>query len=334
MTLEAARQKAIQHRAQMVLTAEDPFASRKENILTLREYSQTYLNGYAKANKRPHSIEDDECGLRIYILPVLGHMKLNVIHRRDVAALHYSLSEKPYRANRVLALLSKIFNLAIDDGYRTDNPVKGIKHYHEESRTRWLNSEELSKLVTVLKAEENQLSATAVLFLMATGARKMEALSAKWEHFNLESKLWIKPADITKQKRTHIVELSDYAISLLDSIKDRDSEFVFYNSRLKMPLKDLKTFWDTVRVKAGLDGVRIHDLRHTYASMLINEGYSLEVVGELLGHSNLETTRRYAHLLPSTRRGATDRVGTVLKNVESNVESKHSKIADQIVVIH
>jgi len=327
MSLDTARQRAIQYRAKMVLSSEDPFVDRYKDIPTLNEYSQTYLNGYAKANKRPHSIIDDECGLRLYILPTLGHMRLNTVHKRDVAALHYSLADKPYRANRALALLSKIFNLAIDDGYRVDNPVKGVKHYNEEPRTRWLSIDETSRLAVVLKADEHRVGGLAILFLLATGARKGEALNATWNQFRLDQKLWIKPASCTKQKKEHVVELNDYAMSLLAELKkDNPSPYVFYYSRLQSRLKDLATFWQRIRLKAELPNVRIHDLRHTFASQIINQGFSLEVVGELLGHSNLSTTRRYAHVLSSTRKAATDIVGKILQEtVQSTVPSPQSQ---------
>jgi len=307
--------KLVLERKQQQLVGSNTSPLKERQVPGLAEYCQHYLDGYAKARKRSHSVRDDQSAIRLYIVPAFGDKKIDEIKKSDIANLHYKMCATPYRANRVLALLSTIFGLAVGDELRGDNPVKGIERYPEEPRQRWLGEGELKRLIQVLEVHPSQLNATALLLMIATGARKMEVLGARWSEFDLEAGVWTKPSTATKQKRAHIVELNDYAVSLLKAQKlAAVSEFVFCNPKTGLPLRDLKPFWRDVCTQAGLVDVRIHDLRHTFASMLANKGVALEVIGQLLGHSSLETTMRYAHLLPSTRREAANKVGEVILN--------------------
>lgn len=315
ISVENGRKKSIRLLGQ-VLDGRDPIDERQKRfeIPTVREFADHYLNDYAKTNKRPSSILNDENNLKLRIIPAWGHLKINTVQKRDILTMHSSMSHVPTTANRQLALLSKFFNLAIDEGYRADNPVRGIKRYPEQIRERWLSNEEISRLAAVLRTEQNQVGSLAILFLLATGARKGEALNATWDQFRLEEKLWIKPAACTKQKKCHILQLNDYAINILRTLKaNNPSPYVFYYPREKGHPKDLSTFWRSVCAKAKVTDAHIHDLRHTFASQIINAGYSLEVVGELLGHTNLSTTRRYTHLQDRLKREVVDSIGKGLE---------------------
>lgn len=279
------------------------------NLPTFDELTQDYLERHGQ-RKRAKSLSEDQRILKSYILPVFGSMKVSNISRRDIEDLHMCLGTRPYQANRALALLSKMFSLAISWGWRGDNPVRGIPKYQEEKRDRWLNGEELQRLWSVLDGRSSHLSSYVFKFLALTGARKGEVLQATWDQFDLEKGIWTKPSHLTKQKKTEYLPLSEKAIDVLIQVKKITSHqrgaYVFPGKVEGQPIKELKTFWKTVLKAANLENVRIHDLRHTHASHLVSSGLSLSIVGKLLGHTQPSTTQRYAHLADEPLRQAAE----------------------------
>lgn len=287
---------------------------------TVRELADDYIERHAVPNKRPKGVRDDQAMLDKVILPRLGRRKVSAIGRRDIEALHLEHADRPYRANRLLALLSKMFSLAIEWGWRSDNPVRGIKRFQEQKRDRWLNDNELARLWRILEEHPNRRAAGAIQLQLLTGARLGEVLSAERTAFDLDRGVWTKPAHQTKQHRTEHVPLSPQALDLVAAILDREPAglpWLFPGKVPGQPLKDVKKFWRSVMQKAGIEGYRRHDNRHTYASHLVSGGLSLEVVGRLLGHTSPETTKRYAHLADDPLRRATEMFGA--KFVKSNV---------------
>jgi integrase len=279
---------------------------------TVRNLADDYVERHAVPNKRPKGIKDDRAMLEKVVLPKLGKRKVAEITRRDIEALHITYVDRPYRANRVLALLSKMFNLAIEWGWRLDNPARGVKRFQEEKRDRWLSDQELERLWSVLENHPNRRAANAIQLQLLTGARLGEVLSARREAFDLERGVWTKPSHQTKQRKTEYVPLSPQALDLVASIlgeQDTDELWLFPGNVPGQPLKDLKKFWSGVMEEAGIEGYRRHDNRHTYASHLVSDGLSLEVVGRLLGHTSPETTKRYAHLADDPLRRATELFG-------------------------
>jgi integrase len=276
---------------------------------TLRAFSEEYLTEYAIPRKRPRSVADDKAMLDRLILPKLGSRRVADISPRDVQSLHNGLKKTPYQANRVIALLSKIFNLAIRSGIRHDNPVKGVERFQEERRDTWLTEQELARLFEALANHSNQKAANAARLQILTGARIGEVLSARWEDFNFERGVWTKPTHHTKQKKREHVPLSSAAMSLLAEMHDqtnRSQSLLFPGRDEGEPLGEIRRFWREIRLAAGLEGYRMHDNRHTFASHLVSEGLSLEIVGRLLGHTNPLTTKRYAHLADSPLRAAAE----------------------------
>jgi integrase len=243
-------------------------------------------------------------------------MKVANISHQDIEKLHTSLGERPYQANRVVALLSKMFSLAITWGLREDNPTRGIQKYQEEKRDRWLNEEELQRLWSVLDSYPKHITAYFVKFLILTGARKGETLQATWDQFDLEKGIWRKPSHLTKQKKTEYLPLSDKALSILKETKKLigKSQYVFPGHIEDQPMKEPKRFWTTVTKAAELENIRIHDLRHTHASHLVSSGLSLSIVGKLLGHTQAATTQRYAHLADAPLRQAAELFSTKVGN--------------------
>lgn len=300
-----------------VARGDDPARARQEarKAPMMQHLTDDYLERHARPNKRPISVRDDLAMIEKIILPALGSKKIKDVSRRDIESLLISMQKTPYRANRVRALLSKMFSLAKAWDWRAENPVEGIQKFQEEKRDRWLREEELKRLVTVLAEHPNQRNANIIRLLILTGARKSEVLTATWDQFELERGVWTKPAHTTKQKRIEHVPLSGAAATLLSAIKANratqvpESPFLFPGDVPGQPMKEIKRFWEEVRDAAGLEKVRIHDLRHTFASHLVSSGVSLPIVGRLLGHTQPQTTQRYAHLADDPLREATEGFG-------------------------
>ena len=292
---------------------------------TMKEFAADYLEQHAIPKKRPRSVENDRSMLDRIILPRLGSKKVNAVRSRDIHALHVAMKNSPYQANRVLALMSKMFSLAIKWGWRRDNPVKGIERFHEERRERWLSDEELGRLLNVLSTHPNQRAANAVRFQLLTGSRIGEVLSARWSDIDLSRGVWIKPSHHTKQKRREHLPLSAPALALLAEMQERadaGERFLFPGNAPDKPLQGIKKFWRGITEQAGLDDYRLHDNRHTHASHLVSSGLSLEIVGRLLGHTNPLTTKRYAHLADDPLRAAAERFGSKMDALQDTREAE------------
>lgn len=198
VTTEEARALARKHLAS-VAHGEDPVQAKQQtqNLFSMQDLARDYIERHGQ-KKREKSLKEDSKLLRNIIMPSLGSLKVAHVSRREIESLHLRLKDTPYQANRVIALLSKMFSLAVSWGWRTDNPAQGIEKYQEEKRDRWLNDDELQRLWSVLDKYPENTTAYVFKFLLLTGARKGEALQATWDQFELEKGRWIKPAHLTK----------------------------------------------------------------------------------------------------------------------------------------
>jgi integrase len=246
-------------------------------------------------------------------------MPVTDVTHADIEKLHRRLARTaPSAANRAVAVVGKMFALAVKWGMRVDNPVRGIEQVPEHPRERYLSAQELARLGGVLDVHPERASANAVRLLMLTGARRNEVLSATWDQFDLAIATWTKPHAATKQARTHRVPLSPPAVALLAEMRMTATDrFVFPGQTPDRPLVEIKRFWAAACRQAGIEGVRLHDLRHTYASVLASSGLSLPIIGALLGHSQASTTQRYAHLLDDPLRQATATAAKVITGGEA-----------------
>jgi integrase len=328
LTLDQARIKAREWKA-LAKNGVDPSRFKEETGRTIADLCSRYLDVHAT---RKRSGEDDKSKVAQHILPRLGRRLINDVGFSDIESLHRALKATPYAANRTVALLSKMFALAIKWEWAKKNPVIGIERYPEERRERFLNGNEIKSLSLALvdyvasasRPSEARKVADIIRMLMLTGARRSEVLSATWGMFDLDSGVWIKPSSHTKQKKSHRVPLSPPARQLLEEIRTRgeDATYLFPSRRgSKHPhITEMKKSWARICEIAGLEGVRIHDLRHTYASILVSGGASLPLIGALLGHTQVQTTQRYAHLMDDPLREATTKVGDVIaENRTANV---------------
>tara|TARA_R110002095_G_scaffold191831_1_gene169523 strand:- start:380 stop:1537 length:1158 start_codon:yes stop_codon:yes gene_type:complete len=287
----------------------DPSALRKakRSIPTFAEFSEEYLRVYAKSEKRANTYVAEERILNSTLVKRLGYHSLDSITTRELQKIHNEFKDRPYQANRIRSLLHIMFNLAIKWEIITGNPASALQKYREEKRTRWLKDEEVQNLCIVLDSYRNQNIANIFRILLLTGARKNEVLKAQWNEFDFKREVWTKPAHNTKQAKMEHIPLSSQALELLKQMKleAEGSPFLFPGKVPGQPLKEIKKAWETIRQSANIADVRIHDLRHTYASHLVSSGLSLSIVGKLLGHTKTATTQRYAHLADEPLRKAT-----------------------------
>lgn len=315
LTADQAR-KLAQTKLADVAYGRDPAAEMKNarEAPTVKELCDDYIKLHAEPYKRPSSVKDDKRFINKVIIPKFGTEKVAFVARRDIEALILSYKKQKPTANRIRALLSKMFNLAIQWNWRTDNPVKGVMKFPEEKRTRWLSLEELERLNDALAKTENTRAANAVRLLILTGARRSEVFKATWDQFDLDRGTWTKPSHLTKQKRTETIPLSTPAQMLLNDLaEDRDKKcpFVFPGNANGKPLNDIKKFWHDICEEAELKDIRLHDLRHTFASHLASGGLSLSIIGKLLGHTQASTTLRYAHLADESLRAASNQFADI-----------------------
>lgn len=309
ITTEQAREKATQLALKVSAGGDPAVKVPVTNAVnpTITELAEKYLTLHAENEKRPKSIKEDKAMFKNYILKEFGNKKVSAITSEDIQILHARLNKKRIRSNRILSLLHKMFNLAIQWKWRTDNPASGIKKYQENKRTRWLQEDEMKSLLAVLDTYPDQGIVNIIRLLILTGARKHEVLEATWDQFDLKRGVWIKMAHTTKQKKMEHVPLSPPALAIIKEIAEKkdDSVFLFPGKVKGKPITTIAKSWSTIRKKANLKDFTIHDIRHTYASHLVSSGLSLKIVGKLLGHTQASTTERYAHLADEPLREAT-----------------------------
>lgn len=222
----------------------------------------------------------------------------------------------PVRANRTGEVLRKMFTYAVSWGWRDDNPAASFHRRIENPRERFLTLDEIRKLAEALDAAEDRRAADVLRLCMLTGARVGEVRQARFEHFHLEHLTWSKPASMTKQRKVHRLPISDEAASIVRQrllLVPKGCLFLFPGDTPGQPIQEIRRFWAGIQKKVGIPEVRVHDLRHTFASLLVSGGASLEMIGKLLGHSQMQTTQRYAHLMDSPLRAGVDAVASAFR---------------------
>ncbi len=222
----------------------------------------------------------------------------------------------PIRANRLGEVLRKAFNLSIEWGWRDDNPANGFYRRVESPRERFLTKPEIDRLAAALDKAEDQRAAGIIRICMLTGARVGEVRQSRFEQFNLDLMIWTKPAATTKQRKMHRVPISEDVAAIVRQRKlvvPETSPWLFPGDVPGQPVIEIRRFWKNIQREAQIEDVRIHDLRHTFASLLVSGGASLEMIGKLLGHTQMQTTQRYAHLLDAPLREGVNAVAGVFR---------------------
>ena len=312
LSLDQARRQAERLRGRIAL-GEDPGQERAElrKVPTFAEFMADRYMPFVKGYKK--SWQSDDCYLRHHLLPAFGKKHLDEITKHDVIVFHHGMRTKGYAlgtCNRCLILLRYAMNLAVrwEIPGVTTNPTKDVALFENPNKKeRFLSQEEAQTLYEAVCRSDNPMLRYIVPMLILTGARKREVLDAKWEDFDLAARQWRIP--VTKSGKPRHVPLSTGAIHLLASVpRHENCPWTFANPKTGKPYVSFYISWNTARIAAGLADVRIHDLRHSFASFLVNAGRSLYEVQKILGHTQVKTTQRYAHLSQGTLIDAADQV--------------------------
>jgi integrase len=302
-----------------VAAGEDPSRERQElrAAPTVSELCQRFLVEHSQVKNKPGTFYNYRLLVDRFLIPALGDRKVTEISPSDIHQLHHQLRQTPYQANRLVGLAGKVFAMAERWGYRPigTNPVRGIDRYKERRRERYLSTEEFARLADVLiKAERDQTemptAIAAIRLLIATGCRLNEILCLKWQDVDLGRRI-LKLADTKTGPQT--IHLNALAVEVLNQIPRQSSNpYVIWGLNEGQHLINLQKPWRRMRKQAGLDDVRLHDLRHSFASVAAGLGEGLPMIGKLLGHSQPATTSRYAHLAEDPVRVATERIGMAI----------------------
>ena len=319
LTVEECRREAKRLLAELALgkdPAEAKQAERKRK-LTFDLAIDLFLDEHVRAKRVGRTAEEYSRLLDRHARKALGAKAIDAITHTDIARLHAAMSAVPYAANRLVAVLSKFFNWCEAREFRSEysNPCRHIDKYREEARNRFLSSEELMRLGTVLQSPEvaqkcSVYAIAAIRLLTLTGARLNEILTLEWSFIDMEHRLLRLPRSKTGARTIH---LNDAAIDVLRSIPRIDGNpYVICGTRTGQHLVNLQKSWRHIRHIAGLDDVRIHDLRHSFAAVAASSGLSLPMIGALLGHTQAQTTKRYAHLAENPLKAANENVGSLI----------------------
>tara|TARA_R110002111_G_scaffold55408_9_gene95277 strand:+ start:2229 stop:3398 length:1170 start_codon:yes stop_codon:yes gene_type:complete len=310
MSLNEARARVNQLKNE-IAAGNDPRekALAKKAVPTFADFFIEHYLPHVKPRKR--SWNKDESMFRVRLNDVFGKKRLNQISRREVVSFHTRLLEvdglSPASCDHHLKLLRRMLNLAVEWKMLEKNPLTRIQLYKEDNKVEnYLDEEQLKRLLKVLHTDSNRMTCNVMLFLLSTGARLNEALSAKWSQVDRENRVWVISAKNSKSKKVRSVPLNQSALDVLTQLGTEEHEYLFMSNRSDTHLKEVHTGWKTLREKAGLPHLRIHDLRHSFASFLVNNGRTLYEVQQILGHSVPTVTQRYSHLSAKTLLSATD----------------------------
>jgi len=325
LTTEEAREEARRALARAAMGG-DPQRVKAERRaeMTVRELCELYMEE-GTATKKETTLQIDRIRIKRHINPRIGNMKVTDVARADIQRLMIDVGNGNIRkdatphtrggkgaAARTVGLLGGIFNFAVEYGFIEQSPVRGVKRYRDNRRDRFLSPAELARLGDVLSALEKDGAdprhITILRLLALTGARKSEIACLRWSELYLDRGL-LRLRDSKTGPKT--IALGAPALELLSAIKPNGSKYLFPDRRrTDQPTANLDWAWVRIRSKAGLDDVRIHDLRHTFASAGLASGEGLPLIGKLLGHAHVATTSRYAHLADDPLQAAANRIST------------------------
>jgi len=309
ITLAAARKQARALKADFLANGVDPVAAAKldDTAMTLDEFWVDHYLPFASPRKR--SIRRDKQLYRIQIQPTFGQTRLDQITRQKILALatfHKNSGLAGASADHVTKLIRRLMTLAVEWDFLAKNPASRIQLFNIDNQVEnYLDDQQLQQLMKVLLTDDNRPVCLIAQFLLATGCRLTEALTAEWALIDRQNRIWRVSASNSKSGKSRTVPLTDAALNVLDQIGTEGSfEEVFVNLRTGKRYTHIRHTWHRLRKKACLPWLRLHDLRHTFASMLVNSGQTLYAVQQCLGHADSRVTQRYSHLSSQTLQDA------------------------------
>lgn len=307
----------------------DPGADRKARLkaslagqTTVAQFAERWLAEHVQLKLKPRTAADYEKLVAQRIKPALGTLTIAGVSREDVLQLHAAMSAIPRRANYTISTFRAMMSFAEDLGLREagSNPAKRVKLYRESNRERFLNETEIAKAAAAITAAEQAgkigpHAAAGLRLCLFTGARSGEITAAKWAHVDWRRNIIRLPDSKTNEPRT--IHLSAAALAVVKSV-EHVGPYIVAGAVDGAPFKNLGRSWIVARKFGGLDDVRLHDLRHSYASLAAGKGVSLQMIGKLLGHRVPATTQRYAHLARDAAAAVNDELGdAMLKAIEA-----------------
>jgi integrase len=334
MSLSQARSEALQTLAAM-RGGVDPTAERKARLrasaaktVTVKDLSDRWLTEFVVPKLKPRTVLDYRQLLSGRVLPALGNLTVVEIDRAHIERLHLDLKNTPRRANYAVTVVRALLSFAVRHGLRTNNPAAGIKLYRENKRERFLSEAEIGAAADGISRAEaagtiGPFAAAGLRLALFTGARSGEITSIKWDYIDFERRLIRLPDSKNNEPRT--IHLSDSAVEVLRNTPHA-GPFVVAGMKRGVPYKNLTHAWARARKYAGLDDVRLHDLRHSYASLAAGRGVSLYTIGKLLGHKDPVSTQRYAHLARDAVQAVNDELGTAMQAAIDNNKKPRSKV--------
>jgi integrase len=321
ITLADARKRARQLRAEIQLGSDpqNEARERRKGMTWDTFFADHYLPHAQQHLRSWRNLEEMH---RLRISARFGQTKLDRIRKGDAQKFLNELKASGLAdstCSHYGKLLRQALNVAVSWGYLDTNNINGIKLFKEDNQVeRYLEGEELQQLLKILDEDKNKMVSRIILFLLSTGARKDEVLNAKWSQIDRVKNSWLISADVSKSKKRRTVYLNDVALGILDELDTQGkSDYLFTSSRTGDRLTDISKVWGRIRKEAGIPDVRLHDLRHSYASYLANSGCNEFQIQQALGHASTVTTRRYVHMsqeaMQQAAGAAADRNNAALK---------------------
>ena len=313
LTADEARKEAARIITR-IKAGESPVPEEPAAEPTVRDLAERYQREYVAMHCKPATVSHYGLMLQKHIVPALGEFLVGEVERKHILEFQYGLSAMPTVANRTVDILVKMFNLAEDWGWRPPgrNPCRFVRRYKvEKHHERFLTPEELCRLGQALDAAPAEQvasahAAAAIRLLVLTGCRRNEILGLRWEDLDFDAGE-MRLADSKTGAR--VVPMPPPAAKVLEGLpRVAGNPWVFPGRKKGTGQRNINDSWDRIRKRAGLDGVRLHDLRHSYASRALALGEGLPMIGELLGHRKVQTTARYAHLARDSVRASTAKV--------------------------
>jgi integrase len=336
VSVAQARELALQAVADMQ-RGNDPVIERKARLtagrareMTVAHLAEKWLADYVEPKLKPNTRRDYRQLLARHILPHLGNLSVAHLTRDDVVRLHVAMERIPRRANYTISTVRALLNFAIDLGLRppASNPARGIKAYREYKRERFLSETEIARAADAIMAAEQRGTvgphgAAGLRLCLFTGARQGEVTAIEWSHIDWQRRLIRLPDSKTNEPRT--IHLSEAALEVLKTVP-RIGRFVIAGAKKDASYKNLTRAWIDVREIAGLQDVRLHDLRHSYASLAASKGVSLQTIGKLLGHRDPQTTARYTHLARDAVQAVNDELGAAMQAAIAKGQPKSAAV--------
>ena len=341
ITTEQARDKVITLLGS-IIEGNDPHHDKAVKLQEpyVADLAERYMQEHVEVHCKARTQQMYRRCLKKHVLPAFGKMRISEVKRSDIANFHHSMRHTPAEANHCLEIVSKMFNLAEMWGLRTDgtNPRRHIKKFKLKARERYLTKKEALTLGNVLDEvkrypDENLSAIYCIQLLLLTGCRLSEIQTLKWEYLDRDAAMLRLPDSKTGAK---LVYLGGPVFKLFDEIwnhpaRPKDNPYVIWGKNTNAHINNIQKPWRRFRSMAGLDDFRIHDLRHSFASFAVSQGMSLPMIGRLLGHTQVQTTARYAHLMSEPMAAAatdiTTQLGEFLK-IDVTTAPKEEKIIE------